>query len=105
MDSIEFTISKNSKQHLADLQKLQEFIGNKSIFVNNTNKVLIDIPTDKLKLSTKLIFTFSLTLRISPDCKYILCDLLILKLIYKLELSIIKFSTFNPVRKPNSLEI
>ena len=52
MDSIEFTISKNSKQHLADLQKLQEFIGDKSIFVNNTNKVLIDIPTDKLKLST-----------------------------------------------------
>jgi len=51
MSSIEFTISKNSKQHLIDLHKVQEFVGNKSIFLNSNNKILIDIPMDKLKLS------------------------------------------------------
>jgi len=51
MSSIEFTMSKESKQHLVDLHKLQEFIGDKSIFLNSNNKVLIDIPMDKLKLS------------------------------------------------------
>lgn len=51
MDSIEFTMSKDSKQHLVDLHKLQEFIGDRSIFMNSNNKVLIDIPMDKLKLS------------------------------------------------------
>ena len=51
MSSIEFTMSKDSKQHLVDLHKLQEFIGDKSIFLNSNNKVLIDIPMDKLKLS------------------------------------------------------
>jgi serine/threonine protein kinase len=51
MSSIEFTMSKDSKQHLVDLHKLQEFIGDKSIFLNSNNKVLIDIPMNKLKLS------------------------------------------------------
>lgn len=51
MSSIEFTMSKDSKQHLVDLHKLQEFIGDKSIFFNSNNKVLIDIPMNKLKLS------------------------------------------------------
>jgi serine/threonine protein kinase len=51
MNSIEFTMSKDSKQHIVGLRKLQEFIGNKSIFMNSTNKVIIDIPIDKLKLS------------------------------------------------------
>lgn len=51
MSSIEFTMSKDSKQHLVDLHKLQEFIGDRSIFMNSNNKVLIDIPMDKLKLS------------------------------------------------------
>ena len=51
MNSIEFTINKNSKQYLNDLKKIKEFIGDKSIFINNNKKILIDITIDKLKIS------------------------------------------------------
>lgn len=51
MDSIEFTINKSSKQHENDIHKIEEFIGDKSIFINNNNKVIVDIPVEKLQLS------------------------------------------------------
>ena len=51
MNSIEFSISKSNKNHLDHLSKLKNFMGDKSIFLNNNNKILIDIPMDKLKLS------------------------------------------------------